>query len=349
MELDLLPGGGPLRAQVRAFLAPWASPEEGYDPALWAALGATGWLAPARLADLAVVLEELGRAGAPTPVQNGVVQVLAAAPMDGVADARVRAALCVCGPGGAVAPGALGAVCRLEAGVAVVDGVKAYVAHAATADVLVVAADGPGAGASLVQLPASAPGVGIEVRPSVAGDRQATVTFSGARGRVIGEPGGAWERVARAVLVGTAGLCAEAVGASAALIERSVDHVTTRVQFGGPIGRFQAVQHRMADMAIDHLAAFGAVEEAFAALDAGRPAGAEVAAAKALCATALARVAASAHQVCGGTGYLAESGLHRWTRLIAGAAAQFGGGHSQRLAVVAALDGTAGWSTHDLG
>jgi alkylation response protein AidB-like acyl-CoA dehydrogenase len=350
MELDLLPGGGELRARIRAFLEPWAVPDAGYEPALWAALGATGWLVPDRLADLVVVLQELGRAGTPTPVQNGVVQVLAAATVDGVTDATTRAALCLAGPGGAIAPGALGVACRVDGEQAVLDGAKYFVPFADSADVLVVAADGPGTGVSLVTVPAGSPGVAIDARPSVAGDRQATVTFSSARGRLDGERGTAWRRVADAVLVGTAALCAEAVGASAALIERSIEHVSARVQFGGPVGRFQAVQHRMADMAIDHMAAFGAVEEAVDALAAGGPAAAsaEVAAAKALCGTALARVAASAHQVCGGTGYLASSGLHRWTRLIAGADAQLGGAHAQRVALVATLADGGGWSSHDL-
>jgi alkylation response protein AidB-like acyl-CoA dehydrogenase len=350
IELELLPGGEPLRGEVRALLAAQAAGDDGrgYDRSLWAALGRTGWLAQPRLADLAVVLAELGRARVPTPVQNGVVQVLAAAAVDGVADATVRAALCLCGPSGAVEPGRLGASCRADGDGAVVDGVKGYVPYADSADVFVVAADGPGGGVSLVAVPATAAAVTVDVAPSIAGDRQASVSFSAARGRLLAPLGSAGERVARAVLVGTAALCAEAVGASAALIERTVAHVSTRAQFGGPIGRLQAVQHRMADMAIDHLATCGAVEEAVARLDAGLPAEAEVAAAKAMCGTALSRVAASAHQLWGGTGYLASSGLHEWTRLIKGADAQLGGVHAHRLALVAALRERGEWSTHEL-
>jgi alkylation response protein AidB-like acyl-CoA dehydrogenase len=377
MELDLLPGGEPLRGEVRAFLAGRQPGDDGrgYDPALWASLARAGWLAPRRMADLAVVLSELGRARVPTPVQSGVVQVLAAVPVDGVADGAVRAAMCLAGPGGAVAPGALGATCRTDGkhvavdgeGVAVdgedvvvdgedvidgedvvVDGVKGYVPYADSADVFVVAVDGPGDGVSLVTVPAVSPGVRVAVAPSIAGDRQAWVSFSGARGRPAAPLGSAWDRVARAVLVGTAALCAEAVGASAALIERTAAHASAREQFGGPIGRLQSVQHRMADMAIDHLAACGAVDDAIARLDAGLAADAEVAAAKALCGTALLRVAASAHQVWGGTGYLASSGIHEWTRLIKGVDGQLGGAHAQRLALLSALYRRGDWSTHQL-
>src|SRR5579872_3905437 len=106
MELDLLPGGEPLRARVRDFLAPWQA-AEGDEGVLWDALGATGWLAPGRLADVSVLLQELGYAALVTPAVNGAVQVLAAAPVPGVADARVRAAACLAGPTGAVRPGSL--------------------------------------------------------------------------------------------------------------------------------------------------------------------------------------------------------------------------------------------------
>jgi len=67
MELDLLPGGEPLRARVRAFLAPWHAAGEGDEGALWDALGATGWLSPRPLADASVLLQELGYAALVTP------------------------------------------------------------------------------------------------------------------------------------------------------------------------------------------------------------------------------------------------------------------------------------------
>jgi alkylation response protein AidB-like acyl-CoA dehydrogenase len=349
MELDLLPGGGPLRTEVRAVLAAHAGGvgPGGYDASLWAELGRMGWLS-AGYPDLAVVLSELGRAAARTPVHNGAVQLLAAAPVDGVAQGTVRAALCLAGPTGAVDAGALGASCRPSGRGAVVDGAKGYVAYADSAEVFVVAADGPGDGVSLVAVAAGAPGTHVAATPSVAGDRQATVTFTGAVGRPVVPLGTAAARVARAALVGRAALCAEAVGASAAMIERTVAHASSREQFGGPIGRLQAVQHRVADMAIDHLAAVGAVGDAFARLGAGLPAEVEVAAAKALCGTALLRVAASAHQACGGSGYLASFGLHEWTRTIKSADAQLGGAHPQRLALMAALRARGDWSTHPL-
>ena len=224
-----------------------------------------------------------------------------------------------------------------------------FVPYADSADVLLVAADGPDGGVSLLAIDPSAPGVTCHPAVSIAGDRQAEIRLDGVSvgvDRFIGRPGQASSGLARAALVGTVALCAEMVGASAALIERTVERARTRVQFGAPIGTLQAVQHRCADMAIDHLAAVGAVDEAVRRLDADRDAEIEVAAAKALCGAACQRVAASAHQVWGGTGYLADAGLHHWTRLIKGAEPMLGGGRHHRQRLAALLRARGAWSTH---
>ena len=374
MDLDLLPGGGALRAGLRAALERAHVPARldelmstapGYDPTVWAALGRDGWLArcaPAavggggRATELAVVAQELGRARVPSPVQNGVVQstwaVASVGPqgqatrhLQGVLDGSTRAALCLTGPSGRVAPGLLGVTFQHGR----LDGVKRFVPYAGSADVLIVIADGPGDGTTLVRVAASTSGLSVHTAPSIAGDRQAEVRFDAvpvAESAIVGQPGLAWNGVWRAIVVGTAALCAEAVGASAALIERTVERAAGRVQFGGPIGAMPAVQQRCADMAIDHLAAVGALDEAVRAVDAGSAAEVEVAAAKAACGTACLRVAAAAHQVWGGTGYLADAGIHHWTRLIKGMDAQLGGAHAQRQRLARLLREHDRWSTH---
>jgi alkylation response protein AidB-like acyl-CoA dehydrogenase len=374
VELDLLPGGGSLRAELRSTLDRLHAPARideltseppGYDPALWSALAGDGWLARCaspsagghgRVSSLAVVLEELGRARVPSPVQNGVVQSTwaldaVASPADaarrggGVTAGTARTALCLAGPTGRVAAGALGA--RLEDGR--LDGVKRFVPYADSADLLLVVADGPGDGVTLAAVPATVVGVTVQAAASIAGDRQAEVRFDGVRvavGDVVGEPGGAWDGLVRAMLVATTALCAEAVGASAALIERTVARASARTQFGTPIGAMPAVQQRCADMAIDHLAALGALDEAVQCIDAGHPAEVEVAAAKAVCGASCLRVAASAHQVWGGTGYLADAGIHHWTRLIKGLDAQLGTARAQRQLTATRLRQRGGWSTH---
>ena len=197
MDIDLLPGGGERRSEVRRYLADHAGsggPEgledllaaaPGYDVGLWAALAGRGWLRCPPLDDLVVVLEELGRARVPTPVQNGVVQTAAALTGQGgdgsgrlaevLAGGR-RHALCLSGPSGSFAPDDLGVTCRRAGAGYRLDGVARFVPYADSADVLLVAAAGPDdLGCSLVEVSPDARGLSIVASPSIAGDRQAEV------------------------------------------------------------------------------------------------------------------------------------------------------------------------------
>jgi len=365
VEIDLLPGGGERRTEVARYLADHADRESlddllgsapGYDAGLWAGMAERGWLGAAPLADLVVVLEELGRARVPTPVQNGIVQSGAALSalqpgatgrLGELLAGRRRYGLCLSGPSGSFALDELGVTCRRDRAGFRLDGLTRFVPHADSADVLLVAAAGPDAGCSLVEVSPGAPGLSIVTSPSIAGDRQAEVGLENVAvpaTAVIGSAGGALPALERAVVVGSVGLAAELVGASAALIEQTVAHVSGRHQFGASIGSLQAVQHRCADMLLDHVAARGSVDEAVRALDGGGSGVRESAAAKALCSVACRRVAASAHQLWGGTGYLADAGIHHWTRLIKGSETMLGSPARQRRVVIDDLRAGGGWS-----
>jgi alkylation response protein AidB-like acyl-CoA dehydrogenase len=125
-----------------------------------------------------------------------------------------------------------------------------------------------------------------------------------------------------AVTAGRAAYAAELSGLSAGLLEKAVARVSTRQAYGGPIGALQAVQQQVADIYLGTVTAHDAAVEAAQAVSRADP----VAAAGAkLSATAAAlRVAAGAHQVCGGWGHLTESGLHTYTRAIKAAEGQLG-------------------------
>ncbi len=308
MDIELLPGGGELRSEVRRFLAEGAGPVDevlaaapGYDVGLWAGMAGRGWLEFPPLGDLVTVLEELGRARVPTPVQNGVVQSAAALSVlePGGATARLgdllagrqRYALGLSAPSGSFSPDDLGVTCERRGADYRLDGLTRFVPYADSADVVLVAAAGPdGRGCSLVEVSPRASGLSIVAAPSIAGDRQAELRLENVTvpaTAIIGPPGGARPALERAIVVGSVGLAAELVGASAALIEQTVAHVTSRHQFGASIGSLPVVQHRCADMVLDHIAALGSVDEAVRALDAGEPGVVESAAAKALCSVAL--------------------------------------------------------------
>jgi pimeloyl-CoA dehydrogenase small subunit len=140
----------------------------------------------------------------------------------------------------------------------ILDGAKSLVIHGDCADKLIVSARLAGArrdrdGLGLFVVDADAAGVSRRAYPTVDGLRAAELTFSNVRigaDQIVGEPGKAFPLIARAVDAAIAALAAEAVGAMAAVHEMTVEYVKTRKQFGVPIGTFQVLQHRAAEMLI---------------------------------------------------------------------------------------------------
>jgi alkylation response protein AidB-like acyl-CoA dehydrogenase len=137
-------------------------------------------------------------------------------------------------------------------------GEKKVVMHGAQAGVVIVPARTSGAqrdaaGITLFALPLDAPGLHVTEYRTLDGQRAADLRFDGVHadaGSVIGMPDAGWEILEAAADYGTGLLCAEAVGAMDALFAATLDYLKTRQQFGVPIGKFQALQHRMADMYI---------------------------------------------------------------------------------------------------
>lgn len=139
-----------------------------------------------------------------------------------------------------------------------IDGTKTVVIHGGQAGALIVSARSAGAqrdtnGISLFLVPADTPGVIVRDYRTIDGQRAATVQFSHVAvpaSALLGKLGGGWDILDEAADYGASLLCAEAVGAMDALFAATLDYLKTRKQFGTPIGGFQALQHRMADMYI---------------------------------------------------------------------------------------------------
>jgi alkylation response protein AidB-like acyl-CoA dehydrogenase len=132
------------------------------------------------------------------------------------------------------------------------DGSKAVVLAAPSADSLIVSAR-DGLGLSLFLVDAKAPGIRLRSYATQDGARAADIQFTSVQvgpDALLGPAGGALPLIERAVDQANAALCAEAVGIMAALNEVTLEYLKTRKQFGVPIGKFQALQHRMADMVI---------------------------------------------------------------------------------------------------
>ncbi len=224
--------------------------------------------------DLIVVLEEMGKSLCPLPLLATDAAVAAlralgtdaqcAAHLPAIAAGACVATLAVLEESDLLAPDAI-ATRASAAGVAaasaaaapgdvVLDGVKLFVPDAQHADLILVAAR-EDAGVSLFVVPADAPGV--RVTPLVVVDTTkpaAEVCLEAVRlpaSARLGAPGGAWPAIMRVLDRMTVGLAAEMVGAADAALAMAVEYAKVRRQFGSPIGRFQGVKHRCAELLVD--------------------------------------------------------------------------------------------------
>ena len=226
------------------------------------------------------------------------------------------------------------------------DGHKAVVMHAGAADTLLVSARttgeaGDARGVSLFLVPRAAPGVVLDAYPTVDGQRAADVYLQGVEvpaGSRLGPEGGALNAVEAGLDIGLAALCADAVGIMQALVDATVEYVRQRQQFGHPIGRFQVLQHRIADMLIhleqarsmSYLAALRCADE-----DVGERRRA-LSAAKVVIGQASRFVGQQAVQLHGGMGMTDELKISHWFKRLTAAQLMFGDSdtHLQRYAAL---------------
>jgi alkylation response protein AidB-like acyl-CoA dehydrogenase len=227
------------------------------------------------------------------------------------------------------------------------DGHKGVVMHAGAADTLLVSARtageaGDAQGVSLFLVPRATPGVVLDVYPTVDGQRAADVYLNGVElpaGSRLGAAGGALAGVEAALDIGLAALCADAVGVMQAMLDATVDYLRVRQQFGQPIGRFQALQHRIADMLI-HLEQARSMSYLAAlrctATDVGERRKA-LSAAKAVIGQAARFVGQQSVQLHGGMGMTEELKISHWFKRLTAAQIMFGDSdaHLQRYASLA--------------
>lgn len=201
-------------------------------------------------------------------------------------------------------------------------GAKTVVLHGGAAHTLVVSARTGGAtagrqGISLFLVAADQPGVSVRSYETMDGLRAAEVTLDGAEGQLLGREGAGADALDDALAHGMTALCAEAVGAMAETCDLTLDYLKTRSQFGGHIGRFQALQHRMVDMRIALEQARSATILAAASLS-SPPAlrDRRVAAAKTLIGRAGRKVAEEAIQLHGGIGMTDEAAISHYAKRL---------------------------------
>jgi alkylation response protein AidB-like acyl-CoA dehydrogenase len=214
------------------------------------------------------------------------------------------------------------------------EGRKAVVLHAPVAQQLIVSARESGSerspdGVSLFVVPTNAAGMALRAYTTHDGMRAADLTLSGvevAASQRLGAVGEGRALIERALGRATAAVCAEAVGAMAALLEITSAYVKTRRQFGVPIGSFQALQHRMADMLMRTEQARSMAILAASSVEARdrdeRLAG--LSAAKALIGRAARFVGQQAVQLHGGIGVTDELNVSHYFRRLTAIEASYG-------------------------
>ena len=331
-----------LRRTVRSFLEQ-KSPEsevrrvmetdEGYAAAVWdqmaQQLGLQGLIVPDDLGgsgysfrELAVVLEEMGRALLPTPFLSSAVMATSALLHAGDA-AAAKELLPALASGEAIATLALGEgngrwdetgvelAARPSGDGFLLSGTKRFVLDGHVADIFVVAGRTEG-GVSLFAVDGAAPGLTRTPLSTMDQTRRlAHVDLVDVPGRLIGTEGGAWPGIERTLQLAAVGLAAEQVGGAQRCLEMSVQYAQDRIQFGRPIGSFQAVKHKCADMLLHvELARSAAQYGAWCAaeLDGDLPVAAAMA--KSYCSEAYFAVAAETIQVHGGIGFTWEHPAH---------------------------------------
>ena len=331
-----------LRATVRRFLAE-RSPETevrrlmetdtGHDPAVWNLmanqLGLQGLTLPEKFGgsgfgfvDLQIVLEEMGRALLCAPFLSSVVlaanavlrsgdEAACAQYLPGISDGSTIAALAVTETSGSWRADDVTAEAVAADGGYALTGEKVFVPDGHVADLLLVVARTP-AGPSLFAVDPAAGGVQREAMGTLDATRkQSRLVFDAAPARLIGEDGGAARPLSETLDLAAAALAAEQAGGARRVLEMAVEYAKVREQFGRPIGSFQAIKHKCADMLLAVESATSAAYAVGWAIDEGSnevPVLASLA--KAFCSEAYTHCTAENIQIHGGIGFTWEHPAH---------------------------------------
>jgi alkylation response protein AidB-like acyl-CoA dehydrogenase len=332
-----------LRDSVRRFLADRAplrrvrelmETPDGTDRQVWrqagAQLGLQGIAIPERyggagftFAEQAIVLEEQGAAlyGGPylasavlaaTALLSGSDEVARRELLPGIASGQTVATLAFTEDDGSWEPEAIRLAARRDgSGGWVLDGHKSFVLDGGAADLILVVA-AAGEGLSLFAVDPAAAGLDRRVLPTLDQTRQlARLEFGSVAGRLVGAPGEAAGVLARTLDVAAIALAAEQLGGAQRALDMAVGYAKIRHQFGRPIGSFQAIKHRCADLLLEVESLRSAVGYAAAAV-AEDSAEVPVVAAltKAYASDVYFHVAAENIQIHGGIGFTWEHDAH---------------------------------------
>lgn len=248
--------------------------EKGYDPEMWQMMAELGWMGiilpeeydgtEGDFIDLMIVIEEMGRKLLPSPFFSTIA--LCSLPLMEYGNSeqkerflpRIAAGeqiwtLALTESSATYRPSDIKLNATLKGEEYLLSGTKVFVPYAHVADyLLVIGKDEDGFTMFIVDTKTQ--GIKTEVIPTTAHDKQCEVTFDDVKvpaRNILGEAGRGWDIVSFILQRGTVLKCAEMVGGAQAALEITNDYAKKRIQFDRPIGSFQAVQHKLAEMFID--------------------------------------------------------------------------------------------------
>ena len=331
-----------LRKTVRSFLENKSSEEavreqmeteNGFDPAVWSQMGEQMGLQGLHIpeeyggsgygyVELGIVLEEMGRSLLCAPFFSTVV--LAAntlllsgdedakkAHLPGIASGETVATLAYTEPSGKWDESGITMEASSSGDGYTLSGTKSFVLDGHTAGLIIVAAK-TGAGTSLFAVDGDASGITKTPLSTMDQTRkQAKLDFDNTPATLIGEEGKGWDTLQTVLDLAAVSLAAEQVGGAQMVLDMAVEYAKVRVQFGRPIGSFQAIKHKCADMLLE-------VESAKSAAYYGMWCASEMndelpstaSLAKAYCSEAYFHAAAENIQIHGGIGFTWEHPAH---------------------------------------
>jgi 3-oxocholest-4-en-26-oyl-CoA dehydrogenase beta subunit len=316
----------------------------GYTPELWSKMVEMGWTGlsiPEEYGgigdylDLIVVQQEMGRVCCISPyfatLVLGASTIIEAGTPDqkkrflpGVAAGKIILTLALLEESASYAPESVRMEAISDGNSYLLQGTKLFVPHAGTVDYLIVAARtnpavGAECGLSLFIVGRQTPGLRCELLQTIDGDKQYKVIFDQVRverENILGEPNRGWEYLQKIIARAAIGRCAETIGACEKVMEITLSYAKERIAFGHPIGAFQSIQHRSADMLIDLEGSRFITYKAAWSVSAGMSASKEASVAKAWVNAASRRIVTSAHQIHGAIGFTEDHILHLYTKRV---------------------------------
>jgi alkylation response protein AidB-like acyl-CoA dehydrogenase len=330
-----------------------AADEQGYSPELWKKVAGLGWLGFAfpekyggvggSFLDLAILLEEMGRACFAGPFFSTVL-LGGLTILDIGSESQKSTLLPRVANGDIILTMALLETdCRYEAPIEtratkdgkdyIIDGTKIFVENAHVADYILTPAKLRDNGISLFLADARSPGISIEPLHTETGGKQCEVVFNKVKvpeENIIGEAGKGEEYIEAALRRAAIARCAEMIGGAKRVLEMTAEYAKERVQFGHPIGSFQAIQQEFASLAIDVESSTFITYKAAWMLSEGLPCAEDVAVAKAWVSEAYRRVTVRAHQIHGTIAFTEDHDLPLYYRKAKESELSFGDAGFQR-------------------